>query len=103
MKGTVMTQPRKATRIVQTPAVPSRRPRSVPYHAEPAKRTDGLLPGQKRRDQRQCPACHRWGCPVTGGTHYRTEGVYRYRACQGCGHVFVTVAPHGGGAERIDG
>lgn len=100
--------PGKATRIerVQTPAVKGPgRPPTVPRHAEPpvyqGDGRGGLLPGQTRRDQRQCPSCHVWGCPVTGGTRLRSEGVYRYRTCLKCSYVFATVTPHGGGREQI--
>lgn len=83
--------------------------RAVPVPPPPVRMAqalaDQLMPSpepkdQVRKDQKQCPRCHHWGCPVYG-RRLRSEGVERYRECVHCGHRMLTRQRHGSDVEEV--
>lgn len=97
-KGQMANSNRQESRIsdlgsrIEDPKSEIADPRSDPPAPPPAPK--------KREDQVQCAACGHFGCPVTCGKRYRTEGILRYRQCSRCGWAFSTVQRHGSAVEE---
>lgn len=64
-------------------APPDKAPDPKPRNGTPGKRLEPVT----------CQRCRSSKTSVRRGTKYATEGVTRYRTCDGCGHRFTTFQP----------